>query len=127
MHLRDGGRCAPGIRTPARGTPGGGEDIRVAAAQGCVHQNAAVAHVQARRIRREHKVPAVIYGHGNDPVHVTLPGHETMMALKHHGQNALLELTNGPPLPRGDAWLMRAVKDRLDPRGVFNPGRFLEF
>ncbi|MFN8195860.1 MAG: 50S ribosomal protein L25/general stress protein Ctc [Nocardioidaceae bacterium] len=46
----------------------------------------------ARRIRREHKIPAVIYGHGNDPVHVTLPGHETMMAIKHGGANALLEL-----------------------------------
>jgi large subunit ribosomal protein L25 len=46
----------------------------------------------ARRIRRENKVPAVIYGHGNDPVHVTLPGHSTMMALKHGGANALLEL-----------------------------------
>lgn len=47
----------------------------------------------ARRIRRENKIPAVIYGHGSDAIHVTLPGHETMMALKHHGQNALLELT----------------------------------
>ena len=28
----------------------------------------------ARRIRRDDKVPAVIYGHGNDPVHVTLTG-----------------------------------------------------
>jgi large subunit ribosomal protein L25 len=46
----------------------------------------------ARRIRRENKVPAVIYGHGNDPIHVTLPGHDTMMALKHGGVNALLEL-----------------------------------
>ena len=46
----------------------------------------------ARRIRRDNKVPAVIYGHGNDPVHVTLPGHATMMALKHGGANALLEL-----------------------------------
>ena len=46
----------------------------------------------ARRIRREDKVPAVIYGHGNDPIHVTLPGHATMMALKHGGANALLEL-----------------------------------
>jgi large subunit ribosomal protein L25 len=46
----------------------------------------------ARRIRREDKVPAVIYGHGNDPIHVTLPGHDTMMALKHAGANALLEL-----------------------------------
>jgi FAD/FMN-containing dehydrogenase len=25
--------------------------------------------------------------------------------------------------PRGDAWLMRRVKDSLDPRGLFNPGR----
>ena len=46
----------------------------------------------ARRIRRENKVPAVIYGHGNDPIHVTLPGHDTMMAIKHAGANALLEL-----------------------------------
>ena len=28
----------------------------------------------ARRIRRADKVPAVIYGHGNDPIHITLPG-----------------------------------------------------
>jgi len=46
----------------------------------------------ARRIRRADKVPAVIYGHGNDPIHITLPGHDTMMALKHGGANALLEL-----------------------------------
>ncbi|MEJ7831528.1 MAG: 50S ribosomal protein L25/general stress protein Ctc [Nocardioides sp.] len=46
----------------------------------------------ARRIRREHKVPAVVYGHGNDTIHITLPGHDTMMALKHGGANALLEL-----------------------------------
>ena len=47
----------------------------------------------ARRIRRQNKIPAVVYGHGADALHVTLPGHETMMALKHHGQNALLELS----------------------------------
>jgi large subunit ribosomal protein L25 len=46
----------------------------------------------ARRVRREHKIPAVIYGHGNEPIHVTLPGHDTTMALKHLGSNALLEL-----------------------------------
>ena len=46
----------------------------------------------ARRIRRSDKVPAVIYGHGNDPIHVTLPGHETMLAIKHGGTNALLYL-----------------------------------
>lgn len=47
----------------------------------------------ARRIRRESKVPAVLYGHGTDPVHITLPGHDTMLALKHGGVNALLTLT----------------------------------
>ncbi|MEU9318586.1 50S ribosomal protein L25/general stress protein Ctc [Streptomyces sp. NPDC048295] len=36
----------------------------------------------ARRTRRANLVPAVIYGHGAEPVHVTLPGHELMMALK---------------------------------------------
>lgn len=46
----------------------------------------------ARRIRREGKIPAVLYGHGQDAVHVTLPGHDTTMALKHLGANALLEL-----------------------------------
>jgi large subunit ribosomal protein L25 len=46
----------------------------------------------ARRIRRADKIPAVLYGHGSDPIHVTLPGHDTMMALKHGGSNALLEL-----------------------------------
>jgi large subunit ribosomal protein L25 len=46
----------------------------------------------ARRIRRADKIPAVVYGHGNETVHVTLPGHDTMMAIKHGGANALLEL-----------------------------------
>ena len=46
----------------------------------------------ARRIRRADKVPAVIYGHGNDPIHIALPGHDAMMALKHGGANALLEI-----------------------------------
>jgi large subunit ribosomal protein L25 len=46
----------------------------------------------ARRIRRDAKVPAVIYGHGNDPIHVTLPGHDTMLAIKHGGANAVLNI-----------------------------------
>ncbi|WP_062465906.1 50S ribosomal protein L25/general stress protein Ctc [Demequina maris] len=44
----------------------------------------------ARRARAAGKIPAVLYGHGTDPVHVLLPGHETMMALKH--SNALLTI-----------------------------------
>jgi large subunit ribosomal protein L25 len=44
----------------------------------------------ARRLRRADKVPAVLYGHGTDPVHLSLPGHDTMLALKN--PNALLTL-----------------------------------
>ena len=44
----------------------------------------------ARRIRRAHKVPAVLYGHGTDPIHITLPGHETLLALRTN--NALLSI-----------------------------------
>jgi large subunit ribosomal protein L25 len=36
----------------------------------------------ARTIRRAHNIPAVMYGHGTDPVHISLPGHQTMLALK---------------------------------------------
>jgi len=36
----------------------------------------------ARRIRRDNKVPGVLYGHGSDPMHLTLPGHELLMALR---------------------------------------------
>ena len=36
----------------------------------------------ARRVRREGLVPAVLYGHGTDTRHLTLPGHELMLALK---------------------------------------------
>lgn len=46
----------------------------------------------ARRLRRAAKVPAVLYGHGSDPYHLSLPGHDTMMALKRGGSNALLYL-----------------------------------
>ena len=44
----------------------------------------------ARKIRRDHKIPAVMYGHGTEPVHITLPGHESMLALK--TSNALLTI-----------------------------------
>lgn len=44
----------------------------------------------ARRIRRDNKVPGVIYGHGADPVHVTLPGHDLLLALR--TPNVLLSL-----------------------------------
>ena len=44
----------------------------------------------ARRIRRSGAVPAVLYGHGEAPAHITLPGHDLMLALK--SANALLSV-----------------------------------
>ncbi|RRJ86394.1 50S ribosomal protein L25/general stress protein Ctc [Gulosibacter macacae] len=44
----------------------------------------------ARKIRAAGEIPAVIYGHGTDPKHINLPGHQTMLLLRK--ANALLEL-----------------------------------
>jgi large subunit ribosomal protein L25 len=44
----------------------------------------------ARKIRAQDQIPAVIYGHGTDPQHVTLPGHETMLITRR--SNALITL-----------------------------------
>jgi large subunit ribosomal protein L25 len=47
----------------------------------------------ARRTRRSGKIPAVIYGHGADPRHVSLPAREFAQAIKRGGGNVLLTLT----------------------------------
>ncbi len=45
----------------------------------------------ARQLRRAGRVPAVAYGHGEDPVHFSVDAHELFLAIK--GQaNALLSL-----------------------------------
>ena len=44
----------------------------------------------ARRLRASGQIPAVIYGHGTDPLHVALPGHQ--MALLIRRANTVLEL-----------------------------------
>ncbi len=46
----------------------------------------------ARRTRRAGKIPAVIYGHGADPRHVSLPDREFANAIRHGGFNVLLTL-----------------------------------
>ncbi|MDO5066943.1 MAG: 50S ribosomal protein L25/general stress protein Ctc [Propionibacteriaceae bacterium] len=45
----------------------------------------------ARKLRRADLIPAVIYGHGTDPVHVSLPNKDTFLALRN--ANVLLEIT----------------------------------
>ncbi|MEL5991892.1 50S ribosomal protein L25/general stress protein Ctc [Microbacterium phosphatis] len=44
----------------------------------------------ARRLRAAGKIPAVLYGHGTEPVHLALPGHETALIIRH--ANAIIEL-----------------------------------
>ena len=44
----------------------------------------------ARKLRAAGRIPAVIYGHGAEPVHISLPGHETALIIRK--ANAVLEL-----------------------------------
>ncbi len=46
----------------------------------------------ARRTRRAGKIPAVLYGHGTDPRHISLPTREFEHALRTDGANVLLDL-----------------------------------
>ena len=45
----------------------------------------------ARRLRAAGKIPAVNYGHGTDPVHVALPGHQMLLLVRR--ANAVIELS----------------------------------
>ena len=44
----------------------------------------------ARKLRAAGRIPAVIYGHGTDPVHISLPGHQTALIIRK--ANAVLDL-----------------------------------
>lgn len=44
----------------------------------------------ARRLRAAGQIPAVIYGHGTEPVHVALPGHQMLLLVRR--ANAVIEL-----------------------------------
>ena len=48
----------------------------------------------ARQIRRNGRVPAVLYGHHSEPRHMTLPGHEVLMAMR--TPNVLIRLEGLP-------------------------------
>jgi len=60
----------------------------------------------ARRVRRGGRVPAVLYGHGTDTRHVTLPGHELLLALK--TPNVLIQVEGLPG--RSQLTLPKAVQ-----------------
>jgi large subunit ribosomal protein L25 len=48
----------------------------------------------ARQVRRQGRVPAVLYGHGTDTRHVSLPGHDVLLALR--TPNVLIRLEGLP-------------------------------
>ena len=66
----------------------------------------------ARRTRRGGRVPAIIYGHGTDTRHVTLPGHDLMMALK--TPNVLIRIDG---LPGGNQLVLPKAVQRNPIRG----------
>jgi large subunit ribosomal protein L25 len=76
------------------------ENKAAAAAQKDNSENKLVVEVRtefgkgfARRLRAAGKIPAVIYGHGTDPQHVALPGHETALIIRK--ANQVLDLQIG--------------------------------
>ena len=52
----------------------------------------------ARKIRAVGKIPAVIYGHGTEPQHVTLPGHEVALIIRKSNQVLELDIAGKPQL-----------------------------
>jgi large subunit ribosomal protein L25 len=49
----------------------------------------------ARRTRRSGRIPAVLYGHGTDPQHLSLPSLEFARVIREQGRNAVLTLSIG--------------------------------
>ena len=47
----------------------------------------------ARRTRRAGRIPAVLYGHGTDPQHLSLPSLEFARVVREQGRNAVLTLS----------------------------------
>lgn len=62
-------------------------EVRVAAEQRTEFGKGA-----ARRTRRAGKIPAVLYGHGADPQHLSLPAIDFARVIRDHGQNVVLTL-----------------------------------
>lgn len=46
----------------------------------------------ARRTRRAGRIPAVLYGHGTDPQHLSLPSLEFARVVREQGRNAVVEI-----------------------------------
>ncbi|MEU6277701.1 50S ribosomal protein L25/general stress protein Ctc [Streptomyces populi] len=68
----------------------------------------------ARRVRREGRVPGVVYGHGTEPVHITLPGHDLLLALRTPNVLISLDLDGKSELAIPKAVQRDAIKGFLE-------------
>jgi large subunit ribosomal protein L25 len=70
----------------------------------------------ARRARRAGQIPAVLYGHGTEPVHLALPDLEFARALREHGRNAVLTLAleGGPQLALPKTVVTHPIRDYIE-------------
>lgn len=70
----------------------------------------------ARRTRRAGQIPAVLYGHGTEPVHLALPDLEFARALREHGRNAVLTLAlaGGPQLALPKTVVTHPIRDYIE-------------
>jgi large subunit ribosomal protein L25 len=68
----------------------------------------------ARRTRRANRVPAVVYGHGADSVHITLPGHELLLALRTANVLIGLEIDGKSALVIPKAVQRNAIKGNIE-------------
>ena len=88
----------------------------------------------ARRTRRAGRIPAVLYGHGTDPQHLSLPSLEFARVIREQGRNAVVTLNIAgasaarahqdrghppdPPLHRARRPAGRAARREGDGRGA---------
>jgi large subunit ribosomal protein L25 len=79
-------------RAPAETDPPPEEHITVADFRLAAEPRTEFGKGSARRTRREGRIPAVLYGHGQDVVHLSLPAREFAAALRNGGSNALLTI-----------------------------------
>ena len=69
----------------------------------------------ARQVRREGRVPGVLYGHGTDPRHVSLPGHDLLLALRTPNVLIMLDgLPGGSQLALPKAVQRDPIKGSID-------------
>lgn len=52
----------------------------------------------ARKLRAAGRIPAVVYGHGTEPVHISLPGHETLLIVRRANQVLDIDIAGTPAL-----------------------------